>query len=144
MPVPLPRKVIHTSYCTHLLFKPILQTGLGMGMGMNGTARSRNQPIHILLYIYIYIHIAIYIYIYIYVTYVYNICICVSCAEGRQISNLRKGDPELSRLSTIYHDLSLFVTICHQSLFISLCLYLILFPERVVSVMRSSLGNFTS
>ena len=36
--IPLPRKVTQTSYCTHLLFADVLQTGLGMGMGMNGTA----------------------------------------------------------------------------------------------------------
>ena len=35
----MPRKVIQTSYCTHLLFEDALQTGLGMGMGMNGTAQ---------------------------------------------------------------------------------------------------------
>ena len=27
------------SYCTHLIFKHVLQTGLGMGMGMNATAQ---------------------------------------------------------------------------------------------------------
>ena len=38
-PIPLPRKVLQTSYCTHLLLKDITQTGLGMGIGMNGTAQ---------------------------------------------------------------------------------------------------------
>ena len=46
VPIPLPRKALQTSYCTHLLFKDILQTGLGMGMGMNGTAQvSRLSPL---------------------------------------------------------------------------------------------------
>ena len=40
IPIPLPIQVLQTSYCTHLLFKDVLQTGLGMGMGMNGTAHS--------------------------------------------------------------------------------------------------------
>ena len=39
MPIPLPRKVLRTSYCTRLLFEDVLQTGLGMGMGMSGTAQ---------------------------------------------------------------------------------------------------------
>ena len=36
IPVPLPGKALQTSYCTHLLVKHALRTGLGMGMGMNG------------------------------------------------------------------------------------------------------------
>ena len=32
IPIPLPRKVLQTSCCTHLLFKHDLQTGLGMGI----------------------------------------------------------------------------------------------------------------
>ena len=46
IPMRLPRKVIQTSYCTHLLFENVMLTGLGMdmGMGMNGTAHaSRKQ-----------------------------------------------------------------------------------------------------
>ena len=43
-PVPLPRKVIQTLYCTHLLSTYIIQTGLGMGMSVNGTAQSRESP----------------------------------------------------------------------------------------------------
>ena len=38
IPISLPRNVLQTSYCTHLLSKDVLQTGLGMGMGMNGSA----------------------------------------------------------------------------------------------------------
>ena len=34
----MPRKVIQTSYCTHLWLEDVLQTGLGMGKGMNITA----------------------------------------------------------------------------------------------------------
>ena len=33
IPMPLPRRVPQTSYCTHLLFKDVLQTGLGRGTG---------------------------------------------------------------------------------------------------------------
>ena len=73
IPIPLPRKVIRTSYCTHLLSEDVLPTGSGMGMGMNGTARSgssegvakRVSGLHSSLYIYIYIYIYTYIYIYI-------------------------------------------------------------------------------
>ena len=42
VPIPLPRKVLQTSYCTHLLLTDGLQTGLGMGMGMNGTAQMKS------------------------------------------------------------------------------------------------------
>ena len=37
--MPLPRKVLQTSCCTHLSFKYALQTGLGMGTDLNGTAQ---------------------------------------------------------------------------------------------------------
>ena len=36
IPMPLPRKVLHRFYCTHLLSRNVLRTGLGMSMGMNG------------------------------------------------------------------------------------------------------------
>ena len=38
IPIPLPRQVLQTSYCTHLLSKDSIQTVFGVGMGMNGTA----------------------------------------------------------------------------------------------------------
>ena len=45
IPIPLPRKVIQTSCCTHMLLKSVIQTGLGMGMGMNRTAQWRTYNI---------------------------------------------------------------------------------------------------
>ena len=47
IPIPLPRKVQQTSYCTHLLFSYVLQTGLCMGMGMNGTAQGVRGARHL-------------------------------------------------------------------------------------------------
>ena len=42
--IPLPRKGLQTSYCTHVLLECVLQTGLDMGMSMNGTAQSHVTP----------------------------------------------------------------------------------------------------
>ena len=39
IPMPLPKKVLQTSYCTHLFSENVIQTLLGMGMGMNVTAQ---------------------------------------------------------------------------------------------------------
>ena len=78
----LPRKVIQTPYCTHLLVKDILHTGLGMGM--NGTARHWNEvasPPFVggsgrraaavaVIYTYVCMYVCIYIYIYTYI-YIY-------------------------------------------------------------------------
>ena len=50
-PYPCPGKVVETSYCTHLLLKPVIQSGLGMGMGMNGTAHKRVRK-HVFVHVY--------------------------------------------------------------------------------------------
>ena len=76
IPIPLPRKVLQTSCCTHLSFEDVLQTGLGMDMGMNGTAPARTlrsfKGFHMCVYIYIYIHTYVYVtYVYVYVCIIY-------------------------------------------------------------------------
>ena len=42
-PIPLPKRVLQTSDCTHFFYGNAIQPVLGMGMGVNGAAQSRSN-----------------------------------------------------------------------------------------------------
>ena len=44
IPIPLPKRVLQTSDCTHFFYEQILQTILGVDMGMNVTAHRLPPP----------------------------------------------------------------------------------------------------